>query len=85
MNVGSEAFSTMVVDYVNASLESDDPTLPADLVEVCEAVTVRIFKRRDSDGRTSESFQESSITWTEGVFTKEDRITVMNYRRSSFL
>lgn len=57
-------------------------TLPYDLTEVCEEVVCRLFKRRDSEGRTQESFQESSITWSENVFSKENLVTINNYRRA---
>lgn len=85
MNVGSEAYSTLVVDYANASVASDDPTLPADIVEACEQTVVRMFKRRESDGRTSETLGESTITWTDSIFNKENLATIKNYRRTSFL
>ena len=54
---------------------------PEDVVEVVEEVVVRIFKRRDSEGKSSEGFQESSITWNENVFTPENLATIKNYRR----
>ncbi|TFH72392.1 hypothetical protein E3V39_12490 [Gammaproteobacteria bacterium LSUCC0112] len=54
---------------------------PEDVVEVVEEVVVRIFKRRESEGKSSESFQESSITWTENVFSSENLATIKNYRR----
>lgn len=56
-------------------------TLPYDITEVCEEAVVRLYKRRDSEGRSSESFQESSITWNENIFTKENITTINNYRR----
>jgi hypothetical protein len=56
-------------------------TLPYDLTEVCEEVVVRIFKRRDSDGKQSESFNASTITWTDKVFSPEHVTTINNYRR----
>lgn len=86
-DAGQAPFSTISVDYLptDTSSSDDDPTLPEDLVEVCEEAVVRIFKRKESEGRTQESFQESSITWSENVFTKENLATIKNYRRGSFL
>jgi hypothetical protein len=79
---GRAPFSTIAVDYLRAHATSDsDLYLPEDLVELCEEAVVRIFKRRESEGRTSETFQESSITWAKSVFTDEDLRTVRNYRR----
>lgn len=82
LDAGQAPFSTIVVDYLSeaSAIDSED-WLPADLVEVAEAVVTRIYKRRDSEGRLSESFGESSISWTEGVYTKEDLATIKNYRR----
>lgn len=85
---GRAPFSTIAVDYqasVAPESESDDLTLPADLVETCEQAVVRIFKRRESEGKTSEQFQESSITWQKSVFTDEDLATIRNYRRGYHL
>lgn len=83
---GSQPFSTISVDYLPTTTSSDDDdTLPEDLVEVCEEVVVRLFKRRDSEGRSQESFGESSITWTTDVFSRENRATIKNYRRGGFI
>lgn len=78
----SVPFSTIAADYKATSSASDaTPTLPMELVELCERAVVKLFKQRDSEGKTSESFQESSITWRESLFTKEDMATIKNYRR----
>ena len=83
---GRAPFSTIAVDYLLAT-ESDDSDvyLPEDLVEVCEKAVVKTFKRRESEGRSSETFQESSITWDKGVFTAEDLATIRNYRRGYYV
>lgn len=79
---GRAPTSTIAVDYLRKNAAEDaDVYLPADLVEVCEEAVVRIFKRRDSEGRASETFQETSITWNKTVFTDEDLRTIKNYRR----
>jgi hypothetical protein len=87
LNVGQAPYSTISIDYKPSTSSSDDedPTLPLELVEVCEEIVVRLFKKRDSEGRSSETFGESSITWTKDVYTKEDLATIKNYRRGSFL
>lgn len=79
---GRAPYSTIAVDYLaTAATDGGDVTLPADLVEVCEEAVTRIFKRRESEGRSSETFQESSINWNKSVFTDEDLRTIRNYRR----
>lgn len=79
---GYAPYSTIAADYLRETAADDSElSLPLDLVEVCEEVVVRIFKRRESEGRQSEGFNESQITWTEGVYTKENLATIKNYRR----
>jgi hypothetical protein len=79
---GREPYSTIVVDFKRSVATSDaDYHLPADLVDVCERAVVHLFKKRDSEGKSSESFQESSITWQSDVFNSEMRATINNYRR----
>lgn len=83
---GRAPTSTIAVDYLRENAAEDsDYYLPADLVEVCEKAVVKAFKRRDSVGRSSETFQESSITWERSVFTAEDLATIKNYRRGYYL
>jgi len=79
---GQAPYSSIAVDYLPEIANADsEQWLPADLVEVAEEVVVRLFKKRDSEGRSSESFQESSITWNENVYTAENLATIKNYRR----
>jgi hypothetical protein len=79
---GRAPTSTIAADYLaTAQTTESDFVLPADLVEVAEAAVIRIFKKRQSEGRDSETFDQSSITWSKSVFTDEDRATIKNYRR----
>jgi hypothetical protein len=74
--------TAIAVDYKRSVATSDaDYHLPADLVDVCERAVVYLFKARDNEGKTSESFQESSITWRDSIFNAEMRGTIKNYRR----
>lgn len=74
--------TTIAVDYVRSVPSSDaDYHLPADLVDVCERAVIYLFKKRQSEGRASESFGESSITWQDTMFRKDDLATIRNYRR----
>lgn len=83
---GSQPFATISVDYKPSSVTAgEDSALPEDLVEVCEEVVVRLFKRRDHEGRSQETLGESTITWNTDVFTKENIATVKNYRRGAFI
>lgn len=83
---GYEPYTTIAVDYLRENAAGDsDLGLPLEIVEVCEEAVVRLFKRRESEGRSSESFNESSITWNENIFTKENLTAIKNWRRSSFI
>lgn len=75
-------YSSIEVDYKATPADSgSDPTLPMELVDLCERVVVHLFKMRESEGKTSESFQESSITWRSSMFTPDMKATIKNYRR----
>lgn len=79
---GRAPTTTITVDYQRAAAQSEsDYYLPEDLVDVCERAVIRIFKKRESEGRDAESFQESSITWSKSILTDEDMATIRNYRR----
>lgn len=83
---GFQPYSTVSVDYKpDSAAAEEESTLPEDLVEVCEEVVIRLFKRRDHEGRSQETLGESSITWNTDVFTKENIATVKNYRRGAFI
>lgn len=74
-----------VIDFTSNYDITSSHTLPLELTEVCEKAVVRTFKKRDSEGRSSESFQESSITWEKDVFMPEDIAIIKNYRRVGFI
>lgn len=83
---GRAPTSTLSVDYkTTETVDAGDVNLPAELVEVCEEAVTRIYKRRDSEGRSSENFGESSVTWSKSVFTDEDMATIRAYRRGYFV
>lgn len=86
-NAGQQPYSTISVDYLpsTAAVTDNTPTLPADVIEVCEEAVIRLFKRRDSEGKSSETFGESSITWSRDIFTPENLAAIKNYRRGDFL
>jgi hypothetical protein len=83
MAAGRAPFTTIAADYLRTDAGGDDVSsfLPADLVDVCERAVTTLFKRRDSEGRKNETFQESTITWRDSMFSEEDRVTIKNYRR----
>lgn len=74
-----------VINFTGTYDIESDHTLPLELTEVCEKAVIRSFKKRDSEGRSSESFQESSITWEKDIFLAEDIANIKNYRRGGFI
>jgi hypothetical protein len=79
---GRAPYSTIAVDYVRSIATTDgDYYLPEDLVDVCERAVVFLFKARENEGKKSEGFDTSSITWRDDIFTAEMRATIKNYRR----
>lgn len=79
---GRAPFTSIAVDFQRTTTTSGvDNDLPADLVDVCERAVTYLFKLRDAEGKSAESFGESSITWRESMFTSEMRGTIKNYRR----
>lgn len=74
-----------VIDFTGTYDIGGTHTLPLEITEVCERAVVRAFKKRDSEGRASESFQESSITWEKDIFLSEDIATIKNYRRGNYI
>lgn len=55
-------------------------TTPFELIDLAERLCIKLFKRRESEGRTQETFQESSISWG-ALITEDDRRIMANYKR----
>lgn len=55
-------------------------TLPSDLTDLAERLVVKWYKRRESEGKLSEGFDSSQVSWSAD-FTKEDQATLNRYRR----
>lgn len=67
-----------LIDFANAP--SATHTLPADLTELAERMVVRAFRRRDSSGKTTESFNGNSIAWSTDL-DPEEKAILDRYRR----
>ena len=55
-------------------------TLPHDISDLCERLVTKLIKRRESEGRSQESFNNSSINWG-AYLEKHDEAILANYRR----
>lgn len=67
------------VDWTNAGNGSTHQ-LPADLTNLCENLVVRIFKRRQLDGKASENIQGATTSWRDQL-DAFDLNVIANYRR----
>jgi len=78
-NISVTYVAGYLIDFAN---EYDDTlhTLPYEVSDLCERLVTKLLKKRESEGRTQESFSNSTINW--GAFLDEhDRMTIANYRR----
>lgn len=69
-----------LIDFDN-EFDDSSHTLPYDISEVCERVVVKLFKKREAEGRSSETFDTSSITYDADLFSKEDMSVINSYKR----
>jgi hypothetical protein len=72
-----------LIDFTD-EYDTSAHTLPFDLTDLCERLVVKLFKRRDSEGRSQESFNNSSITWGD-FLEAQDKEIVANYSRRQFV
>ena len=56
-------------------------TLPFDLSDLCERIVTKLWKRREAEGKTQESFEGSSVTWAE-LISADDKLILDRYRRT---
>lgn len=72
-----------LIDFTN----ENDPTLhtlPFDLTDLCERLVTRFFKKREAEGRSSETFNQSSVTWKD-VLDDYDEAVIGNYTRQELV
>lgn len=67
------------IDFANAGSPTAH-TLPFDISDLAERLTVKMFKRRESDGRSSESFQGGTVQWKE-LLDDVDKQIIARYRQ----
>lgn len=68
-----------LIDFAN-EYDSALHNLPFDLSDLCERLVTKLIKRRESEGRSQESFNNSSINWGDFI-EAHDRTIIANYRR----
>lgn len=55
-------------------------TLPFDLSDLAERMVVKRFKRRESEGKSTETFDGATVTW-EGILDAADKEIIARYGR----
>lgn len=66
-------------------------TLPESIIEICERLVVRLFKKRTDEGKASDSAAEASVTWITdnmtvgtGLLGASDKSTLDQFMRPHF-
>lgn len=68
-----------VANWENYGVE-ERHTLPMELTDLCERLATAAFKRRDSEGRSSESFNGNSVSWDKSL-SEVDKEILNKYKR----
>jgi len=68
-----------LIDFDNAG-SATVHSLPFDLSDLAERLVCKLFTRREHEGKLSESFQGSSVTWKE-LFDDSDKDVMNTYKR----
>ena len=67
------------VDFENPN-DTSKHTLPFDLSDIAERLTIKRFKRREAEGKLTESFESGSVTWQD-YLTVDDKRVLDRYGR----
>jgi hypothetical protein len=71
------------VDWQNAG-NGASHQLPSDLSNLCENIVVRIYKRRQLDGKASENIAGATTAWRDGLDSFDQNV-INNYRRPALI
>lgn len=69
-----------LIDFANAG--SGTHTLPFDLSDLCERLTIKLYKRREEVGKSASAAGEASVSWKD-LLEDEDLRTIAKYRREA--
>ena len=75
--------ATYVAGYLIDWTNFGDPTkhnLPADLSELADRLVIKAWRRRESIGKTTESFNGATVTWASKL-DEEDQAVIDLYKR----
>ncbi len=68
-----------LIDFANAGSPTAH-TLPADLSDLAERLVIKVFKRRNDEGKASESFEGGTVQWKDHVDDLDKR-TLDRYKK----
>lgn len=68
-----------LIDFT-AITDTTKHTLPDELSDICERIATKLWKRREAEGKSQESFESSSVTW-ETLLTADDKEILDQYKR----
>lgn len=68
-----------LIDFANEF--SATHTLPFDLSDLADRLVTKLFKKRLSEGRESDSFNQSTIKWSTDMLNDMDKTIIANYSR----
>lgn len=68
-----------LIDFDNVG-DITKHTLPLDLTDLAERLAVKLFKKRDAEGKASESYEGGSVSWNE-MLDEVDKQILARYRR----
>ena len=78
-NISVSYTAGYLIDFAN-EFDSELHTLPYELSELAERLVTKALKRRESEGRSNETFNGSTITWG-AMLEDADKTILANYRR----
>ena len=70
-------------NYGDAGDATPTHTLPADVTDLAERMVVRMYNRKDNEGKGSSSFNGANTTWKEAL-TDDDKEIIARYSRVVF-
>lgn len=66
-----------------AEFDNTQHTLPFEISDLCERLCTKLFKKRDSEGKDSESFNQSTIKWSDFLDDRDNEI-LANHSKAPF-
>lgn len=82
-NIRVSYIAGFLIDFAH-EFDITKHTLPFEISDLCERLCTARFKKRDSEGRDSESYAQSTVKWSDFI-SDSDREILANHTRLSFV